>query len=75
MEVPPGKRRHKKYLNNLFNTYGYYFGQIRVSHSNPQKIYILGVPALKSEDGGVTWKSIDGDNVHGDHHALCLIPG
>lgn len=68
------KKTHKKYLNNLFNTYGYYFGQIRVSHINPQKIYILGVPALKSEDGGMTWKSIDGDNVHGDHHALWLDP-
>jgi photosystem II stability/assembly factor-like uncharacterized protein len=67
-------KTHDKYLNNLFYTYGYYFGQIRVSHSNPQKIYILGVPALKSEDGGATWKAIDGDNVHGDHHALWLDP-
>jgi photosystem II stability/assembly factor-like uncharacterized protein len=67
-------KTHKKYLNNLFNTYGYYFGQIRVSHINPQKMYILGVPALKSEDGGMTWKAIDGDNVHGDHHALWLDP-
>ncbi len=68
------EKTHKGYLNNLFNSYGYYFGQIRVSHLNPKKIYILGVPALKSEDGGATWKDIDGDNVHGDHHALWLDP-
>jgi photosystem II stability/assembly factor-like uncharacterized protein len=67
-------KTHKGYLNNLFNTYGYYFGQIRVSDINPQKVYILGVPALKSEDGGETWRSFDGDNVHGDHHALWLDP-
>jgi len=67
-------KTNRGFLNNLFNTYGYYFGQIRVSKINPQKMYILGVPALKSEDGGLTWRAIDGDNVHGDHHALWLDP-
>ncbi len=67
-------KTHKDYLDNIFYTYGYYFGQIRVSKTNPQKLYILGVPILKSEDAGVTWKSIEGDNVHGDHHALWLNP-
>lgn len=67
-------KTHKDYLDHIFYTYGYYFGQIRVSKTNPQKLYILGVPILKSEDAGVTWKSIEGDNVHGDHHALWLNP-
>ncbi len=67
-------KSHEGYLDNIFYTYGYYFGQIRASKMNPQKLYIMGVPLLKSEDGGATWKSIDADNVHGDHHALWINP-
>jgi photosystem II stability/assembly factor-like uncharacterized protein len=63
-------RTHETYLDQLYYSYGYYFGQIRVSPLNSQKLYILGVPILMSSDGGATWKSIGGDNVHGDHHAL-----
>jgi len=68
------KRTHKDYLDNVFNSYGYYFGQIRVSPFNPDKIYFFGVPFLKSEDGGKTFKSIDAGNTHGDYHALWLNP-
>jgi len=67
-------KTHQGYLDGIFYTYGYYFGQIRVSKTNPQKLYLLGVPVLKSDDGGATWKSIEGDNVHGDHHALWVNP-
>ena len=38
------------------------------------KIYICGVPLVKSDDGGKTWKSINGENVHSDHHALWVDP-
>ncbi len=68
------KKVHDGYLDNIYYTYGYYFGQIRASQRNPKKLYIMGVPVLKSEDGGATWASIDGDNVHGDHHALWVNP-
>jgi photosystem II stability/assembly factor-like uncharacterized protein len=68
------KKTHTQYLDLVYNTYGYYFGQIRVSPFDSKKLYILGVPILISGDGGATWKSIDGDNVHGDHHALWLSP-
>ena len=67
-------KTHTGYLDILFFTYGYYFGQIRVGARNSQKLYILGVSALKSDDGGATWSSMDGDNVHSDHHALWLDP-
>ena len=36
--------------------------------------YILGVSALESTDGGKTWKNIDKNNVHADHHALWVNP-
>ena len=68
------KKTHEGYLDDLFYSYGYYFGQIRVSPHNPEKIYILGVPVLRSDDGGATFVSINGDNVHVDHHALWLSP-
>ncbi len=66
------KKTHTGFIDQLYNTYGYYFGQIRVSPFDSRKLYILGVPILLSADGGATWKSIDADNVHGDHHALWL---
>ncbi len=61
-------------LRGVYNTYGYYFGQIRVSPTNADKIYIMGVPIYRSDDGGKTYKNINGDNVHADHHALWVDP-
>ncbi|MBI5914028.1 MAG: glycosyl hydrolase [Bacteroidetes bacterium] len=68
------KKTHEGYLDDIFYSYGYYFGQVRVSPQDADRLYIFGVPVLKSEDGGKTWKSIGGDNVHGDHHALWMNP-
>ncbi len=59
-------------LHNLSYTYGYYFGKIFVSSFNPDKIVICGLPLLMSTDGGKTFKSIDGDNTHGDHHTVWM---
>lgn len=68
------KKTHESYLDGLFYSYGYYFGQIRIAPQNPQQLYVLGVPVLRSDDGGKNWSSIDGDNVHSDHHALWADP-
>ena len=68
------KKTHNTYIDDVFSTYGYYFGQIRVVSNNPDQLYIVGVPILRSDDGGKTFKSINGDNVHGDHHALWINP-
>ncbi|HGY54707.1 MAG TPA: glycosyl hydrolase [Caldithrix abyssi] len=68
------QRTHKDYLDKVVYTFGYYFGQVRVDWQNPDRVYLLGVPILKSEDGGKTFVSINGDNVHVDHHALWLSP-
>ncbi|MEQ9063086.1 MAG: glycosyl hydrolase [Vicingaceae bacterium] len=67
-------RTHQEYLDDFVYTYGYYFGQVRVSPLNEQHIYITGVPLLKSSDGGKTFISISGDNQHADHHALWISP-
>lgn len=67
-------RTHEGYLDGVCYTYCYYFGQVRVAPDTPERLYLLGVPILKSEDGGKTFQSMDADNVHGDHHALWLNP-
>jgi photosystem II stability/assembly factor-like uncharacterized protein len=59
---------------NMFFTYGYYFAKIYVSSYNENKVYILGLNAMESTDGGKTWKNIDKNNVHSDHHALWVNP-
>ncbi len=61
-------------LEQMHFTYGYYFSNIRCMPDNADQ----GVPhrffIIRSDDGGKTWKSINGDNVHVDHHALWLDP-
>ena len=68
------KKVNEDELNNLYFSYGYYFGEIRVDPQDPAKLYVLGVPLLKSIDFGKTWESIDFDNMHGDHQALWVNP-
>ena len=68
------KKTHEDYFDGVYFSYGYYFGEIRVSPHDPDKVYILGVPILRSDDGGKTWVSINESNVHVDHHALWVSP-
>ena len=68
------EKTHDGYLDGIYYSYGYYFGKIHVDPNNADKIYIYGVPILKSEDGGKTFTSIGAENVHADHHALWINP-
>ncbi|WP_281989775.1 WD40/YVTN/BNR-like repeat-containing protein [Aquimarina aggregata] len=68
------KKTHTDFLDDIFYSYGYYFAQIQVNPSNKDHIYISGVPVLKSKDAGKTFTSINGKNVHADHHALWINP-
>ncbi len=67
-------RTHEGFIDDLFYSYGYYFGEIRVAPNNPDRLYLLGVPIIASSDGGATWASISADHVHADHHALFVNP-
>ncbi len=64
------KKQNDSIINQLSYTYGYYFGQIRVSPYDDKKIFIMGLEMLKSTDAGKTFKALDKGNTHGDHHAL-----
>ncbi len=62
-------------LKGIYYTYGYYFGQVKVAPSNPNQVYVLGVPMLRSDDGGKTFIEIaPTQKVHADHHALWINP-
>ncbi len=65
-------KTHSGYIEDLYYSYGYYFGNIRVSPLDDSKLYIMGVPILRSNDGGATWENINGQNVHVDHHDLWI---
>ena len=74
-------KTHTPRIDNLYSTYGYYFGEIRVAPDNENEIYILGVPLLTSKNGGKTFEQIDnkqvdvyGNRVHVDHQAMWINP-
>lgn len=67
-------KTHNNYLEDLVYSYGYYFGVIKTNPKHPKKVYVAGVPVLRSNDGGKTFKSINGQNVHVDHHAIWINP-
>jgi photosystem II stability/assembly factor-like uncharacterized protein len=73
---------NQHYLENMYLTYGFYFGQIRVSPDDENEIYILGIPVLKSKDGGRIFVNLTNEKaamgekiVHRDGHALWINPG
>ena len=58
-------------LYGMNSGFGWYFGQIRVDPANPDRVFVLGVPLYRSENGGNSWLDISGD-IHVDHHALYI---
>lgn len=67
-------KTHEGFIDDLYYSYGYYFGHIHVHPKKEDKLYIYGVPLLTSDDGGKTFVSISKPNVHSDHHALWISP-
>ncbi|MCS6820419.1 MAG: glycosyl hydrolase [Microscillaceae bacterium] len=66
------KKTHTKPLETMFFTYGYYFGQIRVNPIYPHQIYVFGVTLQRSDDGGKTFKPLQPEKIHADHHAMWI---
>jgi photosystem II stability/assembly factor-like uncharacterized protein len=67
-------KKNKDYIDDMYNTYGYYFGNIAVDSRNENRLYIGGVPLLFSEDGGSSFSAISKENVHADHHVTWVNP-
>ena len=54
------------------STYGWVFGQIRVDPTDENTIYTMGLMLNVSNDGGKTFRTLDG--MHVDHHGLWIDP-
>lgn len=67
-------KTHELPLSGVVFTYGYYFGKIHVDPNNPDTIYTMGVPLIKSTDGGKTWSSLYDPKVHVDYHEVWIDP-
>ena len=61
-------------MRRLFSTYGWVFGQIRVDPHDENTLFTMGIPLLKSTDGGKTFESLNFRGLHGDHHAMWIDP-
>ena len=68
------KRTHEQPLREVTYTYGYYFGQMRVAPDNADRIYVLGLPVIVSDDGGASFRGMNDPDVHVDHHAWWIDP-
>jgi photosystem II stability/assembly factor-like uncharacterized protein len=68
------RKTHPGRLEKVTYSYGYYFGSIAVDPSDPERVYITGVPLLGSSDGGRTFSGLDRQGVHVDHHAVYIDP-
>ncbi len=54
--------------------YSWYFGQVRVHPSNPNKVFVMDVSLMNSEDSGRRWHFVRASGLHVDHHALAFHP-
>jgi len=69
------KKVNQPGLDRVYNSYGYYFGEVRVSTEDENELFILGVPLLVSRDGGQTFANTDSiGNVHSDHQSMWINP-
>src|SRR5438132_1625682 len=53
----------------------FYFSQIRIDPGNDQRVYILGMALLVSDEGGKNFREDLSEKVHPDCHALAIQPG
>lgn len=60
-------------INNVFGSFGWFFGNVRINPHNIDEIFVLGVPLMKSSNGGLNWNQIASNN-HVDNHGLEIHP-
>ncbi len=58
---------------NLYSSFGWYFGQIAVDPSDPDRAFAMGVPFYRTQNGGASWQEV-GESNHVDHHAMAFDP-
>ena len=60
-------------IENVFSSFGWFFGNLRVSPINSDDIWIMGVPLFRSFDNGENWMPML-NGMHVDQHALEMHP-
>ncbi|GAB4181587.1 MAG: hypothetical protein Tsb002_01670 [Wenzhouxiangellaceae bacterium] len=68
------QRTHKQPIREVVYSYGYYFGQVRAAPDDENRLYLLGVPLITSNDGGKTFSGMNDPDVHVDHHSFWIDP-
>jgi hypothetical protein len=59
-------------LSGMYSSFGWWFGNIRVSPDDPNLVMALGLDFYRSSNGGGSWSYVSG--MHVDHHALAFDP-
>jgi photosystem II stability/assembly factor-like uncharacterized protein len=57
------------------NPRAFYFSQIRIDPANDQRVYVLGMAVLASDEGGKNFREDLSEKVHPDCHAFVIQPG
>ncbi|MCG8464421.1 MAG: hypothetical protein MI750_06160, partial [Xanthomonadales bacterium] len=57
---------HDEPISQVVYSYGYYFGQVRAAPDDVNRVYLLGVPLITSDDGGKTFSGLNDPKVHVD---------
>jgi photosystem II stability/assembly factor-like uncharacterized protein len=60
-------------LSDITGGFGWYFGQIRVAPTDPNRVWVIGLELFRSTNGGSSWSDVSG-SMHVDHHALWVHP-
>jgi len=60
-------------LGSMYSSYGWWFGNIRVDPSDPNRVLALGLYCYRSTNGGSSWSEV-GSNMHVDHHGMAFAP-
>ncbi len=51
-------------------SFGWYFGNLRVSPTDPDQVYVLGQRLFRTNNSGADWNEVFG--MHVDHHAMAF---
>ncbi len=60
-------------LDNCYQSYGWWFGRIKVDPVDPDIAYVIGFDVYKTSNGGNSWNYIS-SGVHVDQHEIYIHP-
>jgi photosystem II stability/assembly factor-like uncharacterized protein len=66
-------RTNDSALDDIYSSYGWWFGRISIDPTNPNIVYPIGFDLYKSINGGSSWSYIS-STVHVDQHDLVAHP-